>query len=359
VTPTISGRPRAALSPSAFGAHPTGERAERVRRSPRYRDGAFHNLAQTRTVRPDPVSTRSMLMEFLRGDPRRKPSAPIPLAPQRAAEDVAGGLHVTWYGHASTLVEIEGRRVLLDPVWSRRCSPSQLVGPARLHPVPVTLDRLPTLDAVVISHDHYDHLDYATIRALAARQADTPFVVPLGVGAHLQRWRVPADRIVELDWDESVDLDGLRLTSTAAQHFSGRSLKRDYTLWSSWAIAGENRRVFYTGDSGYFGGYAGIGAAHGPFDATLVQIGAYDRRWPDIHMTPEEGVSAHLDVRGGLLVPVHWATFVLAFHPWSEPVDRVWREAKARGVSLAVPRPGQRVDVDDPPPVDGWWQALA
>jgi L-ascorbate metabolism protein UlaG (beta-lactamase superfamily) len=216
---------------------------------------------------------------------------------------------------------------------------------------------LPPLDAVLISHDHYDHLDYATVRELTARQK-APFVVPLGVGAHLDRWRVPGDRIVELDWDESVDLGGLRLTCTAAQHFSGRSLRRDYTLWSSWVIAGENRRVFYTGDSGYFDGYTGIGTAHGPFDATLVQIGAYDRRWPDIHMTPEEGVAAHLDVRGGLLVPVHWATFVLAFHPWSEPVDRVWREAKARGVSLAVPRPGQRVDVDDAPPVDGWWQAL-
>jgi L-ascorbate metabolism protein UlaG (beta-lactamase superfamily) len=363
VTPTSSGRPRGALSPAAFGAHPSGERAERVRRSPRYRDGAFHNLAQTRTLRPDPVSTRGMLMEFLRGDPRRKPTGPVPLAPPAAApplavQGAAGELHLTWYGHASALVEIEGRRVLLDPVWSRRCSPSQFLGPARLHPVPVPLDRLPPLDAVVISHDHYDHLDYATVRALAARQT-APFVVPLGVGAHLERWRVPAERIVELDWDESVDLDGLRLTSTAAQHFSGRSLSRDYTLWSSWVIAGANRRVFYTGDSGYFDGYAGIGAAHGPFDATLVQIGAYDRRWPDIHMTPEEGVSAHLDVRGGLLVPVHWATFVLAFHPWTEPVDRVWREAKARGVTLAVPRPGQRVDVDDPPPVDGWWQALS
>jgi L-ascorbate metabolism protein UlaG (beta-lactamase superfamily) len=359
VTPSRS-RPRsrlaAALGLAAFGAPPTGERAERLLSSPQYRDGAFHNKAPTRMLRPDAAESRGMLRELLRNDPRRRPGGAVPLVAEPGA--AADGLHLTWYGHASVLVEIEGRRVLLDPVWSRRCSPSQRIGPRRLHPVPVALDRLPALDAVVISHDHYDHLDYPTVKALTARRS-APFVVPLGVGAHLDRWGVPADRIVELDWDESVDLDGLRLTATPAQHFSGRTLARDRTLWTSWVVAGPTRRVFYTGDSGYFDGYAGIGAAHGPFDAALVQIGAYDSRWPDIHMTPEDAVAAHVDVRGGLLVPVHWATFVLAFHPWSEPVDRIWQEAKARDVTLAVPRPGQRVDVDDPPAVDGWWQALA
>jgi L-ascorbate metabolism protein UlaG (beta-lactamase superfamily) len=348
---------RPTLGPAAFGARPAGERAERVLRSPQYRDGTFHNQAPTRSLRPDPSTSRSILRELLRGDPKRKPTGPVPLATGTDAGPDSG-LHLTWYGHASVLVEAQGRRVLLDPVWSRRCSPSQLAGPARLHPVPVALDQLPALDAVVISHDHYDHLDYRTVKALTAGQ-DAPFVVPLGVGAHLDRWGVPANRIVELDWDESVELDGLRLTCTAAQHFSGRTLARDRTLWSSWVLATADRRVFYTGDSGYFDGYAEIGRVHGPFDAALVQIGAYDVRWPDIHMTPEEAVNAHIDLRARLLVPVHWATFVLAFHPWSEPVDRIWREAKARGVTLAVPRPGQRVDVDEPPAVDGWWQALA
>ena len=349
----------AGLAPAAFGARATGARAERMSRSPQYRDGQFHNRAQTRSLRPDPATSRGMLRELLRRDPSRKPTGPVPLAgPDAASGGAATGARLTWYGHASVLVEIEGRRVLLDPLWSDRCSPSSVVGPHRLHPVPATLDSLPELDAVVISHDHYDHLDLPTIRALTARQS-APFVVPLGVGAHLDRWRVPANRIIELDWDESVDLDGLRLTATAAQHFSGRTLARDRTLWSSWVVAGPTRRVFYTGDSGYFDGYAGIGAAHGPFDAALVQIGAYDERWPDIHMTPEEAVAAHLDVRGGLLVPVHWGTFVLAFHPWSEPVDRLVREAEARGVTVAVPRPGQPVDVDDPPAVDGWWRVVS
>jgi L-ascorbate metabolism protein UlaG (beta-lactamase superfamily) len=269
----------------------------------------------------------------------------------------ASGLHVVWFGHASTLVEIEGRRVLLDPVWSERCSPSQRVGPRRLHRPPVPLAALGAVDAVVISHDHYDHLDMGTIKALA-RDQSAPFVVPLGVGAHLDRWGVPASRIVELDWGESTVVNGATLTATAAHHFSGRTLARNDTLWTSWVVAAGGRRVFYTGDSGWFPGYAGIGAEHGPFDAALVQIGAYSTAWPDIHMTPEEAVTAHLDVRGGLLVPVHWGTFNLAFHAWSEPVDRLWSEAKAREVRLAVPRPGERVDVDAPPAVDGWWQTV-
>src|SRR5262249_39256314 len=161
------------------------------------------------------------------------------------------------------------------------------VGPRRMHPPPIPLERLPALDAVVISHDHYDHLDMATIRALA-RGRSVPFLVPLGVGGHLERWGVPASRVVELDWDEEVTVAGLRLTATEAQHFSGRSLRRNDTLWASWVLTGADRRVFYTGDSGYFEGYAGIGAEHGPFDLTLMQIGAYGEGWPDIHVTPEQ-----------------------------------------------------------------------
>ncbi|TDC28744.1 MBL fold metallo-hydrolase, partial [Micromonospora sp. KC213] len=278
--------------------------------------------------------------------------APVPqVAPERE-------LSVVWYGHASTLVEVEGHRVLIDPVWSDRCSPSASFGPRRLHEPPVRLDELPPVDAILISHDHYDHLDMATVGELTRRQS-APFLVPLGVGAHLDRWGVPEDRIVELDWSQCHRVGGLEITATAAQHFSGRGLRRDGTLWSSWVIAGAHRRVFYTGDSGYFDGYAEIGAEHGPFDVTLMQIGAYDRAWAGIHMFPEEAVAAHLDLRGELLLPVHWATFNLALHDWAEPVDRLWAEAKARDVRIAVPRPGERVVVDDPPPVDGWWQAVA
>ncbi|MFI7428909.1 MBL fold metallo-hydrolase [Micromonospora sp. NPDC049836] len=344
--------------PAQLGGRLRGARAERAARSPRFRDGTFHNPAGTRTTIADPG--RNLLKELLFGKQKRRPTAAVPLLrpADPAPADAARELGVVWYGHATTLVEIEGRRVLLDPVWSDRCSPSALVGPRRIHQPPVRLDELPRLDAILISHDHYDHLDMTTVRALLAHQS-APFVVPLGVGAHLDRWGVPEERIIELDWAERHQVAGLTLTATPAQHFSGRGLRRDGTLWSSWVIAGAHRRVFYTGDSGYFDGYAQIGAEHGPFDVTLMQIGAYDRAWPSIHMFPEEAVAAHLDLRGGLCIPVHWATFNLALHDWSEPVDRLWAEAKARDIRLAVPRPGERVVVDDPPAVDGWWQAVA
>lgn len=349
--------------PLALGGRLTGTRAERALRSPQYRAGAFRNPASSRpAASPTTGSTdRNLLRELFFGKQKRHPSLPVPLVrPTRPPQTSARSreLNVIWYGHASALVEIEGRTVLIDPVWSQRCSPSARLGPKRLHAPPVGLDELPAVDAILISHDHYDHLDLATVRGLTARQ-EAPFVVPLGVGAHLEQWGVPEHRIVELDWSESHDVAGLRLTATPAQHFSGRGLRRDTTLWSSWVIAGAHRSVFYTGDSGYFDGYAAIGAGYGPFDVTLIQIGAYDQAWQDIHMFPEDAVSAHLDLRGGLLLPVHWATFNLAVHDWSEPVDRLWAEAKARDVRLVVPRPGERVVVDDPIPVDGWWQAIA
>ncbi len=341
--------------PAALGARPAGERAERIRRSPQFSGGKFRNTVPASEVAV--ASAPRLLAAALSDRGRRRPSAPIPVLASEPTADPQG-LYLTWYGHSSALVETEGRRVLLDPVWSDRCSPSRLAGPRRLHEPPVPLSALPPLDAVLISHDHYDHLDMATIHALVDLQS-MPFLVPLGVGAHLERWGVPATRIVELDWDESTTVNGVEYTATPARHFSGRGLDRDTTLWASWVIAGPTRKVFYSGDTGYFPGFAAIGAQHGPFDATLVQVGAYNDAWPDIHMTPEDGVATHVDVRGGLLVPVHWGTFTLAMHDWAEPVDRVWREAKARDVRLAVPRPGERVDVDAPPPVDGWWQAVS
>ena len=221
----------------------------------------------------------------------------------------------------------------------------------------MSIEELPPLDAVVISHDHYDHLDRDTIVALAA-QSDAQFVVPLGVGAHLDSWGVTGGRVTELDWDETIEIAGITITATPARHFSGRSFRRNDTLWASWAIAGTHRRAFYAGDSGYFDGYRKIGADLGPFDLVVLPIGAYHPAWPDIHMTPEEAVKIQQDLGGGLLLPVHWATFTLAMHPWSEPVDRLWGEAKAHGVPIAVPRPGEAVNVDHPPAVDGWWQAL-
>ena len=341
--------------PRQMGAKAKGARLARMQASPQFADGKFHNTVPATMITPAGFST--VAARALRDRDTRHPHQPIPVVTPVAGLP-ADGLHITWMGHSSALVEIEGRRILLDPVWSERCSPSRLGGPKRLHEPPLALRDLPPLDAVLISHDHYDHLDMVTIQNLVDLQA-VPFVVPLGVGAHLERWGVPATRIIELDWTETTKVNGIEFIATAARHFSGRGFTRDETLWTSWVINGPTRKVFYSGDSGYFPGFAEVGEKYGPFDATLIQIGAYNDAWPDIHMLPEDGVATHVDVRGGLMIPVHWGTFNLSLHEWPEPADRAWREAKARDVHLYIPRPGERVDVDNPPPVDGWWQQIA
>ncbi|MGK8521962.1 MBL fold metallo-hydrolase [Nocardia asteroides] len=331
-----------------------------------YRDRQFHNTEPSTQMAPG--SAPSLLVSALTRRNAGRPKAPIPLrTPEQPT--AAADLAVTWYGHATTVIEVDGYRVLTDPVWSERVSPSPLVGPARMHPVPQPLAELPPIDAVVISHDHYDHLDKETVRELVTRQS-APFLVPIGIGAHLRHWGVPEDRIVELDWGGSVSLaalgrdrDGVDLviTCTEARHFSGRGLLRNTTLWASWSIAGPTRRAYFGGDTGYTKAFAAAGAALGPFDLTLLPIGAYDERWPDVHMNPEQAVRAHADLCGGnaghgLLVPIHWATFNLAFHGWSEPVERMVAAARSAGTAVAVPMPGQRVHPSSAPSGDSWWE---
>jgi L-ascorbate metabolism protein UlaG (beta-lactamase superfamily) len=241
--------------------------------------------------------------------------------------------------------------------------------------VPLPLAALGPVDVVVISHDHYDHLDLPTIKALAG--TDTVFAIPLGVGAHLEHWGVAADRLHELDWHESTQIGGLTLTATPARHFCGRGLRNgQHTLWASWSVAGEEHRVYHSGDTGYFEGFKDIGAAHGPFDATMIQIGAYadfwpknhtdstpvPGAWPDIHMSPVQGVQSHLDLQqgepGGVLLPIHWGTFNLAFHPWAEPGEWTKAAADAVGQAVALPVPGQPFEPAGVLPVEPWWRGV-
>lgn len=346
----------------ALGAAPAGERLARIRRSPNFRDGAFRNPDATSLGAPG--STWTSLRRWLGGHEQRVPPAPMPivrLTRASLATPPASGLRATWLGHSTVLVEIDGARILFDPVWARRASPSSLVGPRRFHEPPLALDELPPLDAIVASHDHYDHLDRGVVRALARSRAQSRarFVVPLGVGAHLERWGVAAERITELDWSESATVGPLEFTATPARHFSGRGLTdRDHTLWASWSVAGPRHRVFHSGDTGPFAGFAGIGAAHGPFDLTLVKIGAYGETWPDIHLTPEQAVDAHAKLRGAVLLPIHWATFNLAFHAWDEPAERVVAAAGTAGTRLVMPRPGESVEPATARPVEPWWRAV-
>lgn len=343
--------------PTALGAS-CGAIAAATARSPRAVDGKFRNTQPPAEV--EPMSVAALIRAVLTRGELGRPSGPVPLAvPEHPT--VADQLAVTWYGHASVLVEVDGRRVLVDPVWSDRASPSPLIGPKRMHPVPTGIHDLPPLDVVVISHDHYDHLDLGTIRQLVEHSA-APFVVPLGVGAHLRAWGVPETRIVELEWGGRARVRELTLTCTEARHFSGRGLTRNNTLWASWVITGPQHGVFFGGDTGYTPVFAELGARYGPFNLTLLPIGAYGDAWPDIHMNPEEAVRAHSDLGGGLLVPIHWGTFNLGFHEWDEPVRRLLAAADRDteyGTRVAVPMPGERFTVLDPPPVRRqWWSAL-
>ncbi|WP_405670285.1 MBL fold metallo-hydrolase [Streptomyces sp. NBC_01530] len=356
-----------ALQPAAFGADPSGERLARIRRSPHFKDGVFQNPGGTARTRPS-GSTVDLAKVFFDKDerPRRAPRGTVPVHPTTLADITkppATGLRLTWMGHSSVLAEIDGQRVLFDPVWGERCSPFSFVGPKRLHPVPLPLAALGPVDVVVISHDHYDHLDLPTIKALAG--TDTLFAVPLGVGAHLEYWGVSADRVRELDWHEATKVGGLTLTATPARHFCGRGLRNtQHTLWASWSVAGAEHRIFHSGDTGYFDGFKDIGAEHGPFDATMIQIGAYSDFWPDIHMTPEEGMRAHLDLQGGephgVMMPIHWATFNLATHPWAEPGEGTVAAAHATGSRAALPRPGEPFEpTAETVPSEPWWRAVA
>ena len=344
-------------TPAALGAGPGAIRAV-ASGSPNYRDGVFHNLEPSSAIRLEAEENRLVFFEMVSGNSESRPKREIPLAdsPPRAA---AAPLAVSWLGHATALVEIDGYRLLTDPVWSERCSPSKALGPQRLHPPPLDLEALPALDAVVISHDHYDHLDMDTVRMLARTQRAV-FVTALGVGAHLREWGIPASRVVELDWGSSYTIDDLTLTCTPARHFSGRFLSRNNTLWSSWAFTGPRHRAFFGGDTGYTASFADIGNRYGPFDLTLLPIGAYNKSWPDIHMNPEEAVRAHLDLNAdapqGVLVPIHWGTFRLAPHPWAEPAERLVDAAVAASVDIAVPKPGGRVVPATATGIEAWWR---
>lgn len=336
----------------ALGTSPSGARATRIAASPQFRGGRFVDTLPR--VEPD---VWQALWRWLGGNEHGTPAEPPPVLARTTAELEAptAGVRVTWLGHSTLLVDLESRRVLIDPVFSERCSPSRFVGPRRFHPVPLALEALPRVDAVLISHDHYDHLDHPSVLALTAR--GVPFIVPLGVGAHLEYWGVPAEQIIELDWWQQSRVAGLTVVATPARHFSGRGLGADQTLWAGFAILGDERRAYYSGDTALFEGFAQIGERLGPFDVAMIEVGAYNALWADVHLGPEQAIQAHRAVRAELLVPVHWGTFELALHSWVEPIERTLAAARAAGVEVATPRPGQSIDTAAPPDPERWWPA--
>jgi len=354
------------LSATALGAvayvkepaKATGDRLERFKNSPQWEDGKFRNeLDQTQGSLWEMITAT-----FTNNAKHTAPTESLPIVERKKSEfdtPPESGLRTTWLGHSTVLIEIDNYKVLTDPVWSERASPFSFLGPKRFHEPPLSLNELPSIDAVVISHDHFDHLDEATIKAL--KNYIPKFVVPLGIGAHLEEWGVDGSRIVELDWWEDIKLGELTLTATPARHFSGRSLVNinlNETLWSGWSIAGPKHNVYYSGDTAMFPGFSEIGERLGPFDLTMIELGAYNALWPDVHIGPEQALQAHKIVRGKVMMPVHWATFDLAMHNWTEPVERLMNANKDAQTTIVFPKPGESFDPTNPPSMVKWWPEL-
>lgn len=341
----------------SFGGSVSAERVSQLRASPQYRDGRFENEI------PQTPRTTAMMWDYAKwqymGTELRRPPAPIPVVPVATATfnvAPAPGLRAIWFGHATVYLEVDGVRVMVDPILSEYASPVAGIGPKRFHAPPLALAALPRIDAVMISHDHYDHLDMRTIQQLQA--TGSHFFVPLGVGAHLVRWGVPQSQYTELDWWQSATVKGLQITSTPVRHYSGRGLRDgNATLWSSWVIVSAGHRIFYSGDTGFSGHFQTIGERFGPFDLSLIKIGAYGpgQTWIDIHMDPEDAIKAHLMLKAKRMLPVHWGTFNLAFHAWDEPIERAVKAARASGVDLVTPRVGEVVTANAPFVSYSWW----
>jgi L-ascorbate metabolism protein UlaG (beta-lactamase superfamily) len=343
------------MSSSAYHGRAAGKRLERIKASPRFDGRVFVNTHPVSAGLKEGVE-RPTMRDFLCGGERRKPAKPLPLVDplETWRTRSTSGLRVTWLGHSTLLIEIDGMRVLTDPVWGERASPLPFAGPKRFHPPPARLDALPPLDAVIVSHDHYDHLDRSTIRKLA--RTDVPFITSLGVGAHLEEWGVDAKRITELDWWEHVELRDVRISAAAAQHFSGRGIKdRNSTLWSSFHLRGPHHSFFFGADSGLTPEFSEIARRLGPFDMVALEVGAYHPAWGDIHMGPVNALEAYRLLGSGEFLPIHWGTFNLAMHPWDEPAETVARLAPSEGIPLVMPRLGEPIEVGGGK-VDPWWR---
>ncbi|GFZ89689.1 MBL fold metallo-hydrolase [Dyella caseinilytica] len=329
--------------------------AGKYQSSPQHRGDRFQNPA------PRPAQRLGKTLHIIWNALFNKPSGTMPSGPlpiqtlTRAQLDAAPDRSLFRLGHSTMLIKLRGAYWLTDPVFAERASPFQWMGPKRFHQPPIALHELPPIRGVILSHDHYDHLDRQTIAYLA--NTTDVFLTPLGVGDRLIEWGVDAAKVHQFDWWQGIEIDGLRFTATPAQHFSGRTMfDGNRTLWASWVIVDDALRVFFSGDTGYFDGFKAIGERLGPFDITLMETGAYDAQWPYVHMQPEQTVQAHIDLRGRWLMPVHNGTFDLAMHPWQEPFERVVALAAEHEIPLSTPRMGERLDLAAPHTGERWWR---
>jgi L-ascorbate metabolism protein UlaG (beta-lactamase superfamily) len=341
-----------------FGKLPSGIRLGKIKSSPHYKKEGFENLISTPMLAEN-TSYWSMMFKFFGSVKGRTPAAALPFIKTDLQRlPVSGKPRITWFGHSTYLISLNGKNILVDPVFSRRASPVQYAGMKSYEGTnEYAAADMPDIDLVVISHDHYDHLDYNSIVHLAAKTKK--FCTPLGVGEHLVHWGIDNTKITELDWWQSNDiLAGIEIIATPARHFSGRGFTRNKTLWASFVIRTADYRLFIGGDSGYDDSFKQIGKKYGPFDIAMLECGQYDVQWPYVHMMPEETVQASIDLQARVLMPVHWGKFTLALHPWKEPVERLTRKAKSLGVQTVTPVIGQPFAVAATSPENPWWNKV-
>jgi len=317
-----------------------------------YKDGNFQNI-------PEAVTYNFItIIKELMGDQVRIPSRPFPAEVPIISDTVGMGIKATWFGHATVYIEMDGKRIMTDPMLSSHAFPLKWLAPKRYNPPPMKVEELPAIDIVVISHDHFDHLDMKTVIELAKKGSQ--FFVGVGIKAHLMRWGIPAKQINEMDWWESVTFNDFTIHSTPARHYSGRKWMDNSTLWTSWVIESSQHKIYYSGDSGYSPHFKKIGEKFGPIDISFIKIGDYgeDAGWRDIHMITEKSVEAAKDLNTQLMFPIHWGTFSLSYHDWFEPINLAVKYAEEKSVLLATPKIGQTISLGAALSNEMWWKPL-
>lgn len=344
------------MQQAVFGNEPAGTDLQRMAQSPNYKNGFFQNIEPTETLLKT-TSRGKLLMEFFNKPANTTPTDPIPSVRTNLKELPADQPTIVWFGHSSYLIKLKGYSILVDPVFSGNAAPVSFAGKSFVGSDAYGVPDMPPIDLLILTHDHYDHLDYKTIRAL--HPSVKQIITPLGVGSHLVSWKIPQDKITELDWNQDKKIsDSMAVTALPARHFSGRGFTQGKTLWASYVLQLNGYRLFLGGDSGYDGQFKKTGAAFGPFDLALLEAGQYGKDWPFIHMKPEETVQAALDLQTNVLMPVHWGKFALAYHAWNEPIERVAKAAGESKLTITTPHIGEPVVIGGKLPQEMWWRSL-
>lgn len=346
------------LQQPSFGQEPSGLRMERIKKSPNFHDGIFKNLVET-PMKPEGVSYWKMGTTLIFDkDENNTPPMVLPCVKNNLQASITNKPVITWFGHSTVLIQVNGKNILTDPMFSQRPSPVQFTGPSAFKGTQIcSVKELPLIDVVLISHNHYDHLDYHTIMQL--KDKTKLFYVALGVGAYLEQWGIPLSKIREMDWwEESVIDSSLKIVFTPSRHFSGRGPAFNKTQWCSYVMITPQYRFYFSGDSGYEKHFKMIGEKYGPFDMAFIETGQYNNLWPNIHMMPENSVQAAADLGAKVMMPIHWSKFALSTHAWDEPIKRSQKKAIELHVKMTTPMLGEYVIIDSIYPVLKWWDSV-